>query len=276
MSPYYSTTTTNDTNASVLRETKALQDKSMAALARIRRNAAHTKEIGTETLSTLHNQTKSLEHAETRTTQLRAGLDKADKQHDRFAKLAFRFGNRRKARKELEREDEAERKAKEVAAAPVTFKRKGPRPKKQKPTTDPNQKENQIEERNDTVTFHANRKELVSSHQHQKPRRSKPSRKKTNTKTTASSSSTRRPPKETPMSDKDQCDLRDIEDGDKILDEGIDDLGDEIADLLALSKTMGEVANRQNAKLETIDTNLETTKTQTKLLNKRLKLFTRR
>lgn len=247
------------TNASVLKETKALQDDSMEALERIRRQAAETKELGTETLLALNEQTQRLESAEAQTTRLKSELKKADKLQDRFARHAFKFGNKRRAKKELKEEEKLAAKANQAESTTTTFKRRGPRPKN-------NGKENPIvEERNDRP-----RSRKTKEHGSKVPAKppSKPKKTKTKTKT--------KKPKEELLSDQDRRDLRDIDTADAIIDEGIDALGDEVADLLALSKTIGVVADKQNAKLETIDANLETTKTQSKLLNKRMKLFTRK
>lgn len=92
----------------------------------------------------------------------------------------------------------------------------------------------------------------------------------------ASGSVATRSSKEEPLSDGDKRDLLDIEDTHALIDKGIDALGAEFDELLTLSKSMNETINRQNEKLKTIDTSLETTKTKTKLLNKRLKLFTKK
>jgi len=281
------------TNASVLKETKALQDDSMEALERIRRQAAETKELGTETLLALNEQTQRLESAEAQTTRLKSELKKADKLQDRFARHAFKFGNKRRAKKELKEEEKLAAKANQAESTTTTFMRRGPRPKnngkeeeklaaasakanqaesttttfkRRGPRPKNNGKENPIvEERNDRP-----RSRKTKEHGSKVPAKppSKPKKTKTKTKT--------KKPKEELLSDQDRRDLRDIDTADAIIDEGIDALGDEVADLLALSKTIGVVADKQNAKLETIDANLETTKTQSKLLNKRMKLFTRK
>lgn len=255
----------NHTNESILRETKILQGRSLMALERIRRQTTMTNEVGKETLSALHDQEARLESAETKTAKLSENLDKTSKQQDRFARLAFRFGTKRKARKELKREEKENQKAQQAKAssalqgnraAIATFKRRGPRPPKKASAADQeiNQQINQAEKRNDT-------EDLSNA-----PLQSKPG--KTKKKTT-------RAPKEESLSDGDKRNLLDIEDTDALIDKGIDALGAEFEELLVLSKTMGETVNRQNEKMETIDTSLESTKTKTKLLNKRLKLFVR-
>lgn len=68
--------------------------------------------------------------------------------------------------------------------------------------------------------------------------------------------------------------MRENEDTDALVDEGIDALGAEVNDLLAMSKAIGSKANQETKKLNNIDDNLETTKTQTKQINRRVKLFT--
>lgn len=68
--------------------------------------------------------------------------------------------------------------------------------------------------------------------------------------------------------------MRENEDTDALVDEGIDALGAEVNDLLAISKATGSKANKKTKKLNNIDDNLETTKTQTKQINRRVKLFT--
>jgi len=254
----------NHTNESVLRETKFLQDQSLEALERIRCQATLTNEVGKETLSALHDQDARLESAQTEACKLSENLDRASKQQDRFARLAFRFGTKRKARKEFKREEKENQKAGQAKgpspvqgnqAAVATFKRKGPRPPKKSSTAD---------QRND--------KENLSNIRLQ----SKPGNGNKKTTRGASGSIATRASKEKPLLDGDKRDLIDIEDTDALIDKGINALGAEFEELLILSKSMGETVNRQNEKLETIDMSLETTKTKTKVLNKRLKLFTKK
>lgn len=261
----------NHTNESVLRETKFLQDQSLEALERIRCQATMTNEVGKETLSALHDQDARLESAQTKACKLSENLDRASKQQDRFARLAFRFGTKRKARKEFKREEKENQKAGQTKgtspvqgnqAAVATFKRKGPRPPKKSSTVD--QEIDQAEKRND--------KENLSNARLQ----SKPGNANKETSRGASGSFAIRASKEKPLSDGDKRDLLDIEDIDALIDKGINALGAEFEELLTLSKSMSETVNRQNEKLETIDTSLETTKTKTKVLNKRLKLFTKK
>jgi hypothetical protein len=288
---YYSqsTATTEGTiNASVLRETRALQEESLQALHRIRCKTSESKALGTETLNELNEQTTRLESTEAKTIELKSNLDKAGKLQDRFAKITWQFGNRRKAKKELAREEKAEA---NKQIAPPTFKRRGARPKKQPTPADQQESENLVaEERNDTVW--SNRKQIFSNDDDDDTSLNKPIKKKKKTKTTNAAKkepikkkkkkktkTTRKLPKDeeaatVPLSEEDQRVLRDIHDTDALIDEGINVMGDEVAQLLALSLSMGEVASHQNGKLETIDTNLETTSAQTNLLNKRVKLFT--
>ena len=309
----HSTTTTTegaDSNASILQETRVLQEESLEALRRIRCKTSESKALGNETLEALNGQTKQLESTEANTIELRSSLDKIGKLQDRFAKMNFRFGNRRKAKKELAREEKAKAKKKittlkfktgaspikkeslvskedEKAAEannPASSKRRGSRPKKQPAPGDPRENKNLVVEEPQNDSAGSNQKEIVANHdvapiKKKKTKIPNSTAKKEHIKKKKMKTSTHNLPKDkeaatVPLSDQDQLELREIRDTDNFIDAGIDALGDEVAELLALSLTMGEVANHQNGKLETIDTNLETTGAQTNLLNKRVQLFT--
>mmetsp|Transcript_174 Transcript_174/g.405 ORF Transcript_174/g.405 Transcript_174/m.405 type:complete len:260 (-) Transcript_174:2612-3391(-) len=238
-------------NASVLRETKELQAESMAALARIRQRTAECKTTGETTLDQLYDQSKALGKSEARTIELQSKLDKAHKQQDKFARWAFRAGTKRRAKKQVKKEKKAEA---AMAAAittqtgnQATFKRKGPRPKK--------------DAEKDSAREHIDRNELFSDHLSRQPFQPKESPPKTS---------------QAPLTEENHRDLCDIEANDKMLDRGIDALGTEVSKLLSLSKIMREVAHGQSTKLENVEMNLEETNTQTRLLNKRLGLLTKK
>lgn len=243
-------------NESVLRETKELQAESMAALARIRERTAECKATGNETLDQLYDQSKTLGKSEARTIELESKLVKAHKQQDKFAKIAFRFGTKRRAKKQVKKELKVEAAMAAADASPTTrnqatFKRKGPRPKK--------------EDTHDELSArsHIERNELFSDHL--SSRRPLEQTKYSGNNGTQSS-----------LTEDNRRDLCDIEANDKILDRGIDVLGNEVSELLALSKTINEVSKDQTTRIETIETNLENTKTQTRLLNKRLGMLTKK
>ena len=264
MSPYSQPTTFLDTNASVLAETKALQEETLAALNRTRRTAAETKQVGASTLEELHNQTKAIDNAAAGTYKLEANLKKSNKLQDRFARVSLKLGNRRKAKKELKREEKA---AKDQAQNLATFKRRGPRPKKNDPSEPPADewwKENTPAAPSRTIS-----KENVPN---------QPSSKSNHATitTTRQTSRPNNPPKQAPLTDQDHSDLREIQATDGLIDEGVNALGAEVADLLALSKTMSEVVEEHNVKLEAMDTNLEENVTQINFVNKRMKFFTKR
>lgn len=309
----HSTTTTMEganSNASVLRETRALQEESLQALRRIRCKTSESKALGNETLDALNGQTKQLENTEAKTIELRSSLDKAGKLQDRFAKMTFRFGNRCKAKKELAREEKVEAKEKsnkkittlkfKSGARPIkkdllvrkeeekaskanktpSFKRRGTRPEKQPTPGDPKENKTLVVEGQQNDSVGSNQKEVFVNDEVTpiKKKKKKPTataekeqiKKKRKKKTSTSDKEAAT----VPLSDQDELQIREIHDTDAFIDEGIDALGHEVTELLALSLTMGEVANHQNEKLETIDTNLETTGAQTNLLNKRVQLFT--
>jgi len=77
------------------------------------------------------------------------------------------------------------------------------------------------------------------------------------------------------LSQTDQEELNQIHDTDKLVDEGLDALGQELNDLMALSKAMGNEAKQQTTKLDSIYDGLENTDDKIKIVNKRAKLFTR-
>jgi len=83
------------------------------------------------------------------------------------------------------------------------------------------------------------------------------------------------PPPPVPLTENDQDELNQIHDVDKLVDEGIDALGQEVNDLLALSKAMGGQAQCQTTKLDSINSDLDKSDETTKVVNKRAKLFTR-
>jgi len=77
-----------------------------------------------------------------------------------------------------------------------------------------------------------------------------------------------------PLTEEDKNELKTINNTDKTVDKEIDALGDQVTDLLALSKAIGYKAENHTSQLDTINDNLDETKDRTKIINKRLKLFT--
>ena len=77
-----------------------------------------------------------------------------------------------------------------------------------------------------------------------------------------------------PLTEEDENELKTINNTDKMVDKEIDALGDQVTDLLALSKAIGYKAENHTSQLDTINDNLDETKDRTKIINKRLKLFT--
>lgn len=77
-----------------------------------------------------------------------------------------------------------------------------------------------------------------------------------------------------PLTEEDENELKTINNTDKMVDREIDALGDQVTDLLALSKAIGYKAENHTSQLEAINDNLDETKDRTKIINKRLKLFT--
>lgn len=258
MSPYSQSTTVLDTNASVLAETKALQEETLAALTRTRRTAAETKHVGSTTLEELHNQTQTIDNVAAGTYKLEANLKKSNKLQDRFARVSLKLGNRRKAKKELKREQKA---AKDQAQNIATFKRRGPRPKK-----------------NDPSEPHADEwwKENTPAAKENVPNQRSSKSRHATISTTKQTSRPDTPPKQAPLTDQDHSDLREIQTTDGLIDEEVNALGAEVADLLALSKTMSEVVEEHNVKLGAMDTPLEENVAQIKFVNKRMKYFTKR
>ena len=265
-------------NASVLLETKELQEQSLQALERIRRTTGLTREVGRETLETLHGQGEQLDRVHDRaTTDLEARLEVAGKLQDRFARAKIRFGTKRRAKKELKREQKA---AAAAAAAsegqrqPATFKRRGPRVKNQDTLTTANhRKENMVDGQ-----WH----ELVGSgNNNNKARngigsiRSHSPTKQSTAATTVTLSAAFSPHREEPLADEDRSDLEDIANNDARIEGVIDSLGAEVAELLAISKSMNETVRHQTTTLDATESVLDRTRSKTTFLNKRLHLLSK-
>mmetsp|Transcript_22768 Transcript_22768/g.25595 ORF Transcript_22768/g.25595 Transcript_22768/m.25595 type:complete len:353 (+) Transcript_22768:65-1123(+) len=126
----------NTNNQSAIQETKDFQQLTLDALRRTRRQATESKEVGTKTIEQLEDYDARLSKTKQQTNQLVETLKKTEKQQNKFALWSGQFTNRRKAKKELQQE------ATEAEAAPKTFKRRGPRPKKTTTLTDSNTNNN--------------------------------------------------------------------------------------------------------------------------------------
>jgi hypothetical protein len=293
-------------NQSVLQETKNIQQSTLYALQRTRRCVDESKEVGTKTLIELDEQDIRLSKTKKDTIELIDTLKKTDKAQNKFAFLSGHWGNRSKAKKELKREDNDDD-APIIIIKKTLFnkRRSGPSSRltknnKKEPNinndnnnwTDNSSSENYdngnnnsststtststaalknvIEESKQTsedVNTEVNRNELFDK------ARSKP---KTRNKKERKGTKAAAPKQEeaAPLSDNDNNELNDINNIDKIIDDEIDLLGDQVNDLLQLSKTIGNKSNTQTTTLNTINQNLEDTTTRTKQINKRLKLFT--
>jgi len=284
MSPSYADNNNKNRNAQqqVLADTQDLQQRTLEALARTSRQAAETREVGQNTLEQLDTQAKRLEKVEADTTKLKESLKKAEKKQNKFALLSFQFGNRRKARREL-RKEEANNSSnnsnnnggRQPQPQPqTTFKRRGPRPKKKS-----NDDDDAAEKKNDLnqvmqgsllvskeVDTQRKRNELFSD--------AVPAN---NNKQTCSNSDdtfvVAKEPSPLTLTETDRRDLQEIESTDRLVDEAIDELGAHVSALFAVSRSVGETTDRQKAQFATVEDNIETTQEQTKLLNRRLKLF---
>jgi len=134
---------------------------------------------------------------------------------------------------------------------------------------------NVIEESKQTskdVNTEVNRNELFDKASKSKPKtkdKNKKERKRTKAASTKGASAV-----PVPLSLSDTTELNEINTIDKMVDEEIDLLGNQVNDLLQLSKVIGTKTNTQTTTLNKINNNLEDTNTRTKQVNKRLKLFT--
>ena len=284
MSPSYADNSNNNRNAQqqqILADTKDLQQKTLEALARTSRQVAETREVGQQTLEQLDTQTRRLEKAKADTTKLKESLKKSEKQQNKFALLSFQFGNRRKSRREL-RKEEADNSnndggTQQQPQPQTKFKRRGPRPKKKSNDDDAGEKENDLNRVvrdsllvSKEVGTQGNRNELFSG---ALPTNNKPATGSKNNVKNDAFVAAKEPSPLTNLTETDRRHLQEIESTDRVVDEAIDELGGRVDELLAVSRSMGEITDRQNTQLATVEDNIETNEERTKLVNRRLKLF---
>ena len=277
---------TNDIYDSVLLDhTKELQARSLAAIERINHLTSECQTNGAIALDRLGDQRKTLGEAEGATIRLKEGLDKNNKLQNKFAKLSFAFGTKHKAKKDTKKEQkEVESKTmdavtkEETKSPPPTYKRRGPRPKKKVSSIifDPDDGDgNKNRNRNELFLNHRSNLEskedekarlsrdrwIVSNQQQQHS---------FNLNSNDDSDASRGASEGPLLSHQNRHDLDDIQAKYELLEMALDVLGTEVAELEVLSKTMGNEVDKQNGQLERIETNLESSKWQTRQLNNRL------
>jgi len=283
------------TNQSVLlQETKDIQQQTLDALRRTRRQATESKEVGTKTIEQLEDYDARLSKTKHKTTQLVETLKKTEKQQNKFALWSGQFTTRRKAKKELQQEL-----ATEADTAPKTLftdnKTNGnddddddgtnPFSTGVSATALNNVVDKSLQTSKDVNTV-VNRKELfekakaakTTTIKKMKKMKKKKERKRTKGATSSSSKGNKTsypaPTDVVALTEQDQNELNDIDRIDQLVDEEIDALGDQVTELLALSTAIGNKAKTQTTKLNEIHSNVEETNTRTRNVNKRIQLFT--
>jgi len=300
----------NNTNnqSAVIQETKDLQQLTLDALRRTRRQATESKEVGTKTIEQLEDYDTRLSKTKQQTNQLVETLKKTEKKQNKFALWSGQFTNRRKAKKELQQE------ATEAEAAPKTFKRRGPRPKKTTTLTDNNNNNNNnnssdaYDDDDSTNPFSTdvsstiltnvvdkslqtskdintvvNRNELFEKAKVAKTITiTKKNKKKERKRTKGAASSSAKgnktsypaPTDVVALTEQDQNDLNDIDRMDQLVDEEIDALAEQVTDLLATSIAIENKATTQTKELNEIHSKGEEANTLQRKVNKRVQLFT--
>ena len=267
----------NETNASTLQATRDIQAQSLEALRRIQNQAAETQAIGTETLTQLHQQDARIDNIQRDTDNLNETLKKTKKLQDRFAFLSMNFGNKKTAKEHVK----ADKKTQALlnSADPPTFKRRGPRPKKNKgaggeeeeeetaivPST-PEEILRQSKKASQEMAVEVERSELFSGRKVDK----KKSRKGGRSSKSGGGHSGR---EEQPLTDEDQRQLDAIKADDAAVDAGLDILGNQVESLMMLSKQMGETTSGQNTKIDNVQGGLSKVNDRTQTANQRSKLF---
>ena len=264
----------NETNASTLQATRDIQAQSLEALRRIQNQAAETQAIGTETLTQLHEQDGRIDNIQRDTDNLNETLKKTKKLQDRFAFLSMNFGNKKTAKEHVK----ADKKTQALlnSADPPTFKRRGPRPKKNKaeeaegeetvavPST-PEEILRQSKKASQEMTVEVERSELFSGRKVDKKNSRKGGRSK--------SGGGHGGREEQPLTDEDQRQLDAIKADDAAVDAGLDILGNQVESLMMLSKQMGETTSGQNTKIDNVQGGLSKVHDRTQTANQRSKLF---
>jgi len=124
---YYDEANNFENNQHALKETRDIQQSTLAALERTRRRAAEAKQVGQATLTKLEEQNKQLDNTQQKADHLNDELKKADKLQNKFALHSLQWGNKRAAKKEIRLEEGP------IPEKPkATFKRRGRRPKNKK------------------------------------------------------------------------------------------------------------------------------------------------
>jgi hypothetical protein len=256
-------------NAAALQATRDLQQKSIDALHRIQSQAAETQAIGLETMQQLDEQDQRMDSAMESTKRLRDNLKKASKLQDRFGFLSLQMGNKKTAKKQLKAEETFRTggSSNGTDTAPK-FKRRGPRTKKEPLAVDASHISMddvvaQTSKQSRELQQQVDRNELFAD--------AKP--KATETQT-AKSRRAPSPSDDTPLTEQERRELREIEADDKAVDVGLDILGNQMEHLLGMAKDMGETVQQQNAKLGEIDKGLSKADDRSKQVNQRAKLFT--
>jgi hypothetical protein len=300
----------NETNASTLEATRDLQAKSLEALTRIQNQAAETQALGGETLAQLHEQDAKLDSVQQSTKNLQDNLKKTDKLQNRFAFLSMNFGNKKSAKEHVKSDKKTrailERNEKTAAAAAVsaptaqpTFKRRGPRPKKNNnadseggdggvggdltPRTGPSTPEEAIRQStkiSQEVNAEVERNELFAGRKvdpQEKKKQGQKSKKNCGgdggINGRGGGGGTQPTPEEKQLTDEDRRQLDAIRADDAAVDAGLDILGNQVDSLLQLSKQMGETVAAHNTKLDTLQTDLSKANDKTHTVNQRAKLF---
>ena len=254
-----------NTHDAVLRETKDLQQASLASVQRMRYMASESKCLAGNALQNLHDQGTKLQKLEASTMKHNETLKVASKLQDKFARAKFHFGTKNKARKDIKKEKKLDDKLNAVTdgtqSAP-TFKRRGPRPKKNSntdipPNNDPNRDElfsNHKVAKEKKNRVHRDRKELFSD------------------RSNRGKSIAKAPPgvRGAPLTRQEKQALNEIQDTDQLLEEGLTALEEELSDMRIQATMMGTVVEDHNNRLDRINERMEDSKWKTKELQNRL------
>lgn len=274
----------NNNNQEALAATRNVQSQTLQAVQRMQVQAAESQAIGHATIEQLQEQDGRMNRTLNATSKLKDSLNKASKLQDRFGMLSLQFGTKKQAKKLVKQENKFNGKEEKEEVQPKTFKRRGPRPKKNAPgkmeaesiaasSFNTNSSMDSIVQasvrESHDMTHQVDRAELFAG------AKSKPQKMKKHQRDYGhNNSNNKSQQQQQPLTDQERHELSAIAADDQAVDAGLDVLGTQVESLLTLSQTMGDTASQQTKKLSSIHADMDKAHAQQQRVNQRAKLFT--
>jgi len=245
-------------NKAAIEDAAAIQHETLEAIERMRQQASEAETIGVTTLAELQEQRRQLDRVMEENERVAAGLDKTTQLQDKMSRWALNF-NRGAAKRDVQIAEEAERQRKELYEERMQKRlsdNSSPTPPSSSSTVDTVEST----ESGPVITKHGQSAFVIK-------------RKKNKNANAAKAKGLTYGLDKKGLDDETGKDLDRLADTDAVIDDHLEELGDQLDGLLDLTKCMNAEVKVQNRQLNEVDSQVDRNNQKQKIVNGRARRF---